>query len=159
MKRTFTKSGELGSNMDASDRKAVVAYNKSKRDAMTPEQKKADYQQRVKRSRAVARKAKKADIREGKIDVLKETASDVGKIAHSPLKLAYKKSKQYKSISDDKEAGRKKSAKAVARTQKRLRQALERGKTIEADLKKRIQNNPNMSPREKAKLINRLMRK
>ena len=155
----YPTGSKMGGKMNTSDRKAVVAWNKSRRDAMTPEQKKADYEQRVRRSRDVARKAKRADTIEGKIDVLKETAGDVGKIFHSPLKLVSKKLKQNKSIRDDREAGRKKSAKAVARTQKRLRQSLEYGKTIEAELKKRIQNNPNISPREKAKLIKRLMSK
>lgn len=65
--------GILGSKMSASDRKAVLAYNKSKRDEMTPEQKKVDYQQRVKKSRSVARKARKVEASNN----LKQFAKDM----------------------------------------------------------------------------------
>jgi len=74
--------GILGSKMNASDRKAILAYNKSKRDEMTPEDKKVDYQGRVKKFRGVAKKAKKAEASGN----LKQFAKDMMSSTTNPQK-------------------------------------------------------------------------
>lgn len=80
-KRTYTEvatgrgPGVLGGYMDESDRKAILAYNKSRRDEMTPEDKKADYKRRVKKFRGVAKKAKEAEASSNRKQFVKDMVS------------------------------------------------------------------------------------